>query len=132
MLLIEGFLAAIVGGVAFLVVNFWMQPLLRYKDVKHQVISDLVFYANAINVDGMNQEMQDRRWDRCRQNRLHAAELKACSYALPSWYRWWLIRRGESAEKASEMLIGLSNSNDFDIAHKFAENLRSALRLPVE
>jgi len=128
----EVLLAAIVGGVAFLIVNFWMQPLLRCKDVKHQVISDLVFYANAINVDGMDQEMQNRRWERCRQNRVHAAELKACFYALPRWYRWWLRQCGECPEKASKNLIGLSNSNDFDTARKFARHLRLALRLPAE
>ena len=69
------FLGAFAGGVSFLVIQFWMNPLLRYIEIKHQVTSDLVFYANVINADNLNEEMQQRHRDRQEQNRRHGAEI---------------------------------------------------------
>lgn len=78
------FLFSILAGAAsYLVVNFWMNPLLRYLEIKHQVTSDLVFYANVIDATGLNKEMQERRLERQQSNRRHAAEIRAAYYRLP-------------------------------------------------
>ena len=71
------FLGILGGGASYLVINFWMNPLLRYLDIKHQVTSDLVFYANVIDARGLNEEMQNKRRERQDQNRKHAAEIRA-------------------------------------------------------
>lgn len=64
-----------------------MIPLLRYIEIKHQVTSDLVFYANIFDARGLNEEMQERKRQRQRQrqdnNRRHAADIRACYYRLP-------------------------------------------------
>ena len=35
------------GAVGFLVATFWFQPILRYRDLKAQILSDLIFFARA-------------------------------------------------------------------------------------
>lgn len=123
-------LGIIAGGISYLVVNFWMNPLLRYLDIKHQVTSDLVFYANVIDTDGLNDEMQERRKNRREKNRKHAAEIRACYYRLPNWYRWYLKITGEDPVSASKNLIGLSNSSKEENGEKHITRLRRALKIP--
>ena len=123
------FLGLLAGGMSYLVVNFWMQPLLRYLEIKHHVTSDFVFYANVIYPGG-NEEMQQRRADRQKSNRRHAAELLAAYYRLPAWYRWNLHRVQEDPVKASTALIGLSNANEVVDAEPFITMLKRALRIP--
>ncbi len=123
------FLGLLAGGMSYLVVNFWMQPLLRYLEIKHQVTSDFVFYANVIYPGG-NEEMQQRRADRQKSNRRHAAELLASYYRLPLWYRWYLKGKKEDPVKASTALIGLSNANEVVDAEPYIAQLKKELRIP--
>jgi hypothetical protein len=107
-----------------------MNSLLRYLDIKHQVTSDLVFYANVLNADGLNEEMQKRHRDRIGQNRKHAAEIRASYYRLPWWYKRYLKCRQENPVQASKALVGLSNTNEYDLGKKYTERLRKSLRIP--
>jgi len=124
------FLGILGGGASYLVINFWMNPLLRYLDIKHQVTSDLVFYANVIDARGLNEEMQNKRRERQDQNRKHAAEIRASYYRLPWWYRRYLKYVGEDPICASTRLIGLSNSSDTVPGENFIPSLRKCLRIP--
>lgn len=126
----EIFLGVFAGGVGFLVIQFWMNPLLRYIEIKHQVTSDLVFYANVIDAGNLNEEMQQRHRDRQEQNRKHAAEIRASYYRLPWWYKQYLKYVKEDPIKASKALIGLSNSNKYDIGNSFTTQLLQSLRIP--
>lgn len=117
------------GGCGYLIVSFWMNPLLRYLDVRHAVTSDLIFYANAISPQGMSDEMKQRCLARQEANRRHASELEACFYRLPSWYRCLLQHKGEDPLRASSNLIGLSNSSTYEAAEKHIAWLRRSLRL---
>lgn len=124
------FLGIMAGGVSYLVANFWMNPLLRYLDIKHQVTSDLVFYANVIDASNLNEEMQQRRVERQDQNRKHAAEIRTSYYRLPWWYRFYLrTLTTEDPVCASRMLIGLSNSGEVVDGEKFIPKLRKCLRI---
>jgi len=123
------FLSVVIGGISFLVVQFWMNPLLRYLDIKHQVTSDLVFYANVINADGLNEKMQQRHQARQEKNRKHAGEIRASYYRLPWWYKKYLNRKGENPIQASKALVGLSNTKEYDLANKYTERLRKSLRI---
>jgi len=124
------FLGILAGGVSFLVIQFWMNPLLRYIEIKHQVTSDLVFYANVIDAENLNEEMQQRHRDRQEQNRKHGAEIRASYYRLPLWYKKYLTFVKEDPIKASKALIGLSNSSEYDIGNKFTTQLLKSLRIP--
>lgn len=123
-------LGIVAGGASFLVVQFWMNPLLRYLSIKHEVTSDLVFYANVINADGLNERTQELHRERKEQNRKHGAEIRASYYRLPRWYRSYLKCVKECPVEASKALIGLSNTKEYDLASKYVEQLRKCLRIP--
>ena len=48
------------GGAGYLLVTFVFQPILRFRAIRSQVLSDLVFYRNAIKADGMGEKIQNR------------------------------------------------------------------------
>jgi len=125
-------LSVVVGALSYLIVNFWMNPLLRYLDIKHVVTSDLVFYANVIDPHFLNEEMQQRRFERQKQNRRHAAELRAAYYRLPCWYKTVLRWRGENPVEASRGLIGLSNASEALPGDPFVTQIIRSLRIPDE
>lgn len=117
------------GGVGYLIVNFWMAPLLKYLEIKHQVTSDLVFFANVINSDGMNDRMKALHLERRESNRKHAAEMRASFFRLPRWYRYILRGRGEDPVAASKNLICLSNTHEEDQAAKVIDALKRNLNI---
>jgi hypothetical protein len=128
-------LGLIAGGLGYLIVNFWMNPILGYLKIRHAVTSDLIFYANAISVNDPNEEMKTLMADRRKANRKHASELTAVFFRLPWWYKICLKRRKEDPVSASKKLIGLSNITasipDADgTARTFIGDLKKHLVLP--
>lgn len=117
------------GAGGYLITTFWFQPILRYREIKHNVFADLIFYANAINSDGMNEVIKNRMEKRIEANRRHSAELTACYRDLPIWYRKWLQRNGEDPISAASHLMGLSNTFDFDPAEKRLEKIKENLKI---
>jgi hypothetical protein len=57
-----GLLAALIGIAAgafgYWFTTFWMQPILRYRDLRNQVLMDFIYYAQVINADGLNEEIE--------------------------------------------------------------------------
>jgi hypothetical protein len=100
------------GGVGYLFVTFYMRPVLRYRSIKYQIISDLFFYQDVINADGLNDVMKERMNKRIQSNRRNASDLAACCPVFPFWYKGYLKLRGEHVEQAAAELIGLSNTFD--------------------
>jgi len=117
------------GAVGFLFTNFWFQPILRYRQIKSQIISDIVFYANAINPENLNDEMKQRVIDRMVSNRKHSADLTACFYNLPSFYRFYLRKRGEKPDFASREFMGLSNTTEYESANRRIDKIQELLKI---
>lgn len=122
----------IAGGCGYLITTFWMNPILRYLQIRHEVTSDLVFFANVISKENVNEVLLKRHEERRVSNRKHASEMAACFYRLPKWYQWALIRRGESPLNASKNLIGMSNSTTDDQADPHVRGLKKSLCLSDE
>ncbi len=122
-----GIIGLIAGAAGYLVATFWMRPILRYLDLKQQVCSDLIFFANVVNAEGLNDEMKERMWKRVEANRRHSADLTACLLVLPSWYKCWLEYRGHNPEKAANDLMGLSNTFEDNKADRRIERIKTAL-----
>ncbi len=122
----------VAGGFGYLIVTFWLSPILRYLQIRHEVTSDLIFYANVISAENVCDELKQRHEERRVSNRKHAAEMAACYYRLPSWYRWLLKRREEDPIKASKNLIGLSNSSTCDQADTHLKWLKKSLCIAEE
>lgn len=122
-------ISIVAGAGGYLLATFWFQPILRYREIKHNVFADLIFYANAINADGMNEVIKTRMEKRLEANRRHSAELTACYNDLPIWYRKWLQRNRENPIEAASYLMELSNTSDFDPAGKSVEKIKQHLKI---
>ncbi len=122
----------VAGAAGYLVVTFWFQPVLRYRSIKYRIISDLFFFANVINADGLNEEMQERMKKRIQADRRNSSDLEACYPILPSWYKCWLKMCGEEAEKAAEELLRLSNTYDHMKAASSVDRVKKYLRIKTE
>jgi hypothetical protein len=124
-------LGVVTGALGYLIVTFWFEPILRYRDVKHTVAADLVYYANAIMAKDDAVEVPEMKKARTEANRRRAAELRACSLRLCWIYKCcWLRILGENPDEASKNLIGLANAADRDNAEHHIQNIKQYLRLP--
>lgn len=115
------------GAAGYLIVTFWFQPILRYREIRERVHSDLIYYADAITADGLNEEMKQRLWARVSANRRHSSDLRAVFGSLPWWYRKYLAARGRHPEQVAKDLMGLSNTFKHDDAATRMQRIRSGL-----
>ncbi|HQA35415.1 MAG TPA: hypothetical protein PLD41_16455, partial [Casimicrobium huifangae] len=125
--LISVFVGIVAGAVGYWVTTFWMKPILRYRELRSKVLSDLIYFAQVINADGLNERMQKLYEERIEANRRSSAELTACLLELPRWYKALLRCRGYNPEAAAQDLIGFSNTTDYDAAAKRVGRIKAAL-----
>lgn len=116
------------GAAGYLIVTFLIQPILKYREIKYRVAADLVFFANALDLEKLNGSLREDTLKRMENNRRCASELEAIYSDLPWWYRWWLQRRNENPKEASKGLIGLSNSMNRRDARDFEKDVKKNLR----
>ena len=120
------------GAIGYWLTTFWMRPILRYRELRSNILISLVFYAQVTNADGLNDRMKKLYEDRIESNRRHSAELTACLIELPGWYKYWLRRKGCMLERAAQDLIGFSNTTDYEAANKRVERIKAALCISTE
>jgi hypothetical protein len=120
-------LGIIAGGIGYWITTFWMKPILQYRELRLKVFADFIFYAQVVNADGLNDRMKALYEDRITSNRRNSADLAACLIELPSWYRWWLHRKGQDPEKAASHLIGYSNTTEYEAAAKVMGAIKRTL-----
>jgi len=118
------------GSIAYLITNFWINPILRYRDIKYQIASNLVFFANAIELQKTDGSLRPDTLEREKANRRSASDLEALIPFLPKWYRYVLSARKEKPEEAAKDLIGLSNQHDFQYAKELALRIKINLNMP--
>jgi len=128
-----GILVTVVfGALGYLSTTFWFQPILRYRDIKNHVASDLVFYANAVELATLQGKMREDTLERTVSNRRRAADLSAVYPALPFWYKWLLRSRMENPIAASAELLGLANASNKDEATECVQNIKKLLKLRLQ
>ena len=125
--LISVFVGVVAGAVGYWITTFWMKPILRYGELRSKVLRDLIYFAQVINADGLNERMQKLYEERIESNRRSSAELIACLLELPQWYRVLLRCRGYNPEAAAQDLIGFSNTTEYDAAARRVERIKIAL-----
>jgi len=121
-------LTIVAGAGGYLIVTFWFQPILRYREIKYRVVADLIFFANARDLENQNGDLRDDTLKRMESNRRCASELEAIYSDRPRPYRCWLQCRKENPKKASEGLIGLSNSTTWRDAEPFEKSVKENLK----
>jgi len=122
-------LGLFLGGAGYIATNFWFLPLLRYIQLRHDITYSLIFFGNAINPENVCDMLKRRYEERIETNRRHAAEIAACYYRLPFWYRFYLRVVCENPITASKNLIGLSNCSNDSNAGVHIENIKRSLRI---
>lgn len=131
-----GLLSALIGIVAgafgYWFTTFYMQPILRFRDLRNQVLMDFIYYARVVNAKELNDEMQTLYRQRILANRRASAQLSAAIQDLPKWYLAFLKRKGHRPEEAARHLIGYSNTTEYEEAHKVEDAIRRKLGLPKE
>ena len=123
-------LAIVIGAGCFLVVNFWMKPLLNYIDAKEKVASDIAYYANVLGNDDVSERFKNRQIKGISVIQRNAADLISCYYVLPWWYRTYLDFVGESPTDAAKGLIRLSKSDKYKTSIQITAQVAKALRMP--
>jgi hypothetical protein len=125
--LVLGLAAGVVG---YFFTTFWMEPILHYRRLRHEVISDLIFYRDAINFEHGSLAIRKRAEERSLANRRHGAELIACYHQLPKYYRRGLRKRGVDPSAAAVEMLGLSNIWDWAQAEPRVRRLEKVLGIP--
>ncbi len=128
-------LSVIFGAFGFIATRFYFQPILKYKELKFQINSDLIFYKNAIthkplkfDVD-FNKRLEQKVLNRMDANRRHSADLDSCCYDVPFFYLIW---KGEHPDKASVKSMILSNTIDPVDADKLINEIRNFLKIKLK
>lgn len=94
---------------------------------------DFIYYAQVVNANGLDEEMQQLFRERVLANRRASAQLAAANQCLPSWYSNYLIKvKKWVPEDAARNLIGFSNTTERDAAAKIQAHIRQCLGLPPE
>ena len=114
--IIAAFIGIVAGATGYWIAAFWMQPILKYRELRLKVYGDFIFYAHVVNTEGLNERMQELQNERVMANRRNSADLAASLTELPKWYAWWLRQKGQAPDRAAKYLIGYSNTYDFESA----------------
>lgn len=120
------------GAFGYWFSTFSVQPILRYQNVRNQVLMDFVYLAQVVNADGLNDEMKELYRQRVLANRRSSAALKAAILDLPGWYKFYLAMRGRKPNDAARNLIGFSNTTEYESSHRLQAAILRALGLPSE
>jgi hypothetical protein len=130
--LVSALIGVSAGAFGYLVVTFWVRPILRYRDIRSGVLFDLVYYAQVINANGLNDSMKSLYEERTLSNRRRSAEITACLLELPCWYKYWIKMRGERPVDAARNLIGFSNTSEYMEGSARVDKIRKALGITSE
>ncbi|WP_319526017.1 hypothetical protein [uncultured Desulfosarcina sp.] len=134
--MLESLLPVVIGIVSgafgYWFSTFFMQPILRYRDIKNQVLKDFIYYAQVVNVEGLDDGMQALFRERVLANRRSSAMLSAAIEELPKLYKFYLNYKGYHPKEAARHLIGYSNTTDYSAAHKKEDAIRNHLGLPKD
>jgi hypothetical protein len=119
------------GTAGYLFLTFCMKPILQLREIKSKILTDLIFYAQVVNAEGLNEKMQKLHEDRNLANRRHSAELAACILELPSWCKKTFFRNYDLI-RAAQLLISLSNTTNYEDAAKLEEKIKITLAIKSE
>lgn len=120
------------GALGYWFSTFHMQPILRFRELRNQVLIDFIYFAQVINADGLNDEMKKLYRERILANRKLSSELVAAIQELPFWYLFSLRFKRLNPVKAAKHLIGFSNTEDYEKAQQIEAAVRKDLGLPPE
>ena len=119
-----------IGSFGYIIVQFWVRPIFKYRKLKKLIILDVTGYINSIPPESESGGIHDQNKDGIGKMRRHSSDLTQCvNDVLPHWYKLLLNSRGEIPEDASKHLMILSNTYKYDHAQNRIEKIRRALKI---
>jgi len=118
------------GAIGYWIATFYIQPILYYKKIRQKILTDLIFYANAVKP--LKDADNERYYQRHESNRLASCELTACIETLPYFYKIHLKCKGVDIENASLTLMKLSNCSNEMEAATFTDDIARALGFKIK
>jgi hypothetical protein len=130
--LLAALIGVFAGALGYWFATFCMQPILRYRDIRNNILMDFIYFAQVINAEGLNDEMKKLHRERVLSNRKTSAQLTAAIQDLPKWYLKFLKWKKYNPNEAANHLIGYSNTTEYEMSHKLEAAIRKRLGLPYE
>lgn len=138
---------ALIGVLGFFASTFWIQPIIRYREVKSKIIGWMIYLSDVYEdesddylkeISSKNPEVQEvlnYAKERMNEKRLEcrrlSGKLKGAIIYLPAWYKFFFLkRRRENPNRAKDELIGLANSCDYENTQRCILNIQISLRVP--
>ena len=119
-----------VGSFLYIIGYFFIYPVYRYRKVKNQAISDLLFYRTAISTDDPDAETRNELERKLTLFKKHALDLGECfETILPNWYKLVLQNKNESPVDASKNLLALYNTSNVNHATARINMIKLNLKL---
>ena len=116
-LLIAAGASFVAGLLGYIIVRFWIKPIVRYTSTKRKLNHELTRYlAQMSETAGSDKKKaQNRGKPTLRNARKYTMTLASCyGEEIPYWYRLLLDSRGESPTEALGLLTNLSKIRDHE------------------
>ncbi|MBU0991260.1 MAG: hypothetical protein KJ737_02100 [Proteobacteria bacterium] len=105
------------GSFIYIVIYFFVYPIYKYRKIKNQAVSDLIFYSTSICSEDPDESIRNELTRKITLFKKHALDLGECfDCLLPNWYKLMLQKRKESPGDASKNLMALYNTSNLNHA----------------
>ena len=114
-LLIAAGASFVAGLTGYIIVRFWIKPIVRYTRTKRKLNHELTRYLAQMNETAGSEKKKARNQSKpaLRNARKNTMNLASCyGEEIPYWYRLLLDSRGESPSEALSLLTNLSKIRD--------------------
>lgn len=119
-----------IGLFGYIVVRFWLLPIIRYNRIKGHLASAVKNLLDALQTDTIQNIQDGQMKDQQVSVRLYATKLASiCRNELPYWYQLYLESRKERPEETVKSSMRLANTRNPEHALRQADNIKQLLRL---
>ncbi|WP_224981300.1 hypothetical protein [Geomonas agri] len=122
-----------IGVLTYYFNKLWMEPYFEYEKLRARINSDLLYYADAVEIDMKNTEclLYKKYGERMSAFHRHAADLLALYPLLPAWHRINYFETREYPDKAVGQLLRYAKHPDPFEAREAEKEIKGLLRLPT-
>jgi len=118
------------GFLGYIILQLWIRPILGYKKIKNKVALNITYYNDSKNNEDVDKKIKSQMKNWVKVNRQNSVELsESYNGNLPVWYKILLKSRGESPIDASNHLMTLSNTRNYDHAEKHMKEIKNYLKI---
>ena len=124
------FISFVLGILGYIVVRFWVLPIVRYIGIKSRFASDSKALLNMLQTEQKHNTKDSKIKDRKISLRRHSSDLVSIyQNEMPYWYRLYLESKKEDPLEAANASMRLSNTHQLEHASRQADEIKKYLRL---